>query len=76
MIGGRFDSEFSSFLRTLKQKNDIVEVVRSYVAVDRKGGNYWACCPFHHEKTPSFAINEGEQFYHCFGCQESGHLEP
>jgi len=72
VIGGRFDSEFSSFLRTLKQKNDIVEVVRSYVAVDRKGGNYWACCPFHHEKTPSFAINEGEQFYHCFGCQESG----
>ncbi|MBR2623112.1 MAG: DNA primase [Clostridia bacterium] len=72
MIGGRFDSEFSSFLRTLKQKNDIVEVIRSYVAVDRKGGNYWACCPFHHEKTPSFAVNEGEQFYHCFGCQESG----
>ena len=72
MIGGKFDSEFAAFLRTLKQKNDIVEVVRSYVAVDRKGGNYWACCPFHHEKTPSFAINEGEQFYHCFGCQESG----
>ena len=72
MIGGKFDSEFAAFLRALKQKNDIVEVVRSYVAVDRKGGNYWACCPFHHEKTPSFAINEGEQFYHCFGCQESG----
>ena len=72
MIGGKFDSEFAAFLRALKQKNDIVEVVRSYVAVDRKGGNYWACCPFHHEKTPSFAINEGDQFYHCFGCQESG----
>ncbi|MBE7086243.1 MAG: DNA primase [Clostridiales bacterium] len=73
LINGRgFDSEFSAFLRTLKQKSDIVEVIRSYVAVDRKGGNYWACCPFHHEKTPSFAVNEGEQFYHCFGCQESG----
>ena len=72
MIGGKFDSEFSVFLRALKQKNDIVEVIRSYVPVDRKGGNYWACCPFHHEKTPSFAVNEGEQFYHCFGCQESG----
>jgi len=72
LIGGKFDSEFSTFLRALKQKSDIVEVVRSYVAVDRKGGNYWACCPFHHEKTPSFAINEAEQFYHCFGCQESG----
>ena len=63
MIGGKFDSEFAAFLRTLKQKNDIVEVVRSYVAVDRKGGNYWACCPFHHEKTPSFAINVFEQLF-------------
>ena len=72
LIGGRYDSEFATFLRTLKQKNDIVDVIKGYVALDRKGGNYWACCPFHHEKTPSFAINEGEQFYHCFGCQESG----
>ncbi|MBQ8876241.1 MAG: DNA primase [Clostridia bacterium] len=62
----------AEFMRTLKQKNDIVEVLRSYVALDRKGGNYWACCPFHHEKTPSFAVNEGEQFYHCFGCGVSG----
>ena len=72
MIGGKFDSEFAAFLRTLKQKNDIVEVIRSYVAVDRKGGNYWACCPFHHEKTPSFSVSEYEGFYHCFGCGESG----
>ena len=62
MIGGRnFDSEFSVFLKELKERSDIVEVIRSYVAVDRKGGNYWACCPFHHEKTPSFAVNEAEQ---------------
>ncbi len=66
------DLEFSNFLRTLKQKNDVVEVIGSYVALDRKGGQYWACCPFHHEKTASFAINEAEQFYHCFGCQASG----
>ncbi len=69
---GKFDNEFATFLRALKQKNDIVEVIGSYVALDRKGGSHWACCPFHHEKTPSFAVNEGEQFYHCFGCQESG----
>ncbi len=62
----------AEFMRMLKQKNDIIEVLRSYVALDRKGGNYWACCPFHHEKTPSFAVNEGEQFYHCFGCGASG----
>ena len=60
------------FLRALKQKNDIVEVIRSYVPLDRKGGNHWACCPFHHEKTPSFSVSEGDQFYHCFGCGVSG----
>ena len=62
----------AEFLRALKQKNDIVEVIRSYVALDRKGGNHWACCPFHHEKTPSFSVSEGDQFYHCFGCGVSG----
>ena len=64
----------AEFLRALKQKNDIIEVVRSYVALDKKGGTHWACCPFHHERTPSFAVNEGEQFYHCFGCGVSGNV--
>ena len=68
-VGKGIDPEF---MQALKQKNDIVEVLRGYVALDKKGGNYWACCPFHHEKTPSFAVNEGEQFYHCFGCGVSG----
>lgn len=72
MSVGKLNDEFINFLRELKQKNDIVEVIGNYVALDRKGGNYWACCPFHHERTPSFAVNEGEQYYHCFGCQESG----
>ncbi len=71
-IGREYDSEFASFLRTLKQKNDIVEVIGGYVSLDRRGGQHWACCPFHHEKTASFAINEADQFYHCFGCKESG----
>ena len=70
MSGGKgVDAEF---LRALKQKNDIIEVVRSYVALDRKGGNHWACCPFHHERTPSFSVSENDQFYHCFGCGVSG----
>lgn len=72
MSGRGYDNEFSAFLKELKDKSDIVEVIRSYVALDRKGATYWACCPFHHEKTPSFAVNEADQFYHCFGCQESG----
>ncbi len=72
MSGRGYDNEFSAFLKELKDKSDIVEIIRSYVALDRKGVNYWACCPFHHEKTPSFSVNEADQFYHCFGCQESG----
>ncbi len=73
MSGGReYDSEFAAFLRTLKEKNNIVEVIGGYVALDKHGGQHWACCPFHHEKTPSFAVSEADQFYHCFGCKESG----
>lgn len=62
----------ANWLNTLKQKCDIVSVLSKYIRLERKGKNFWACCPFHHEKTPSFSINEQEQFYHCFGCKESG----
>ncbi|MDD4816085.1 MAG: DNA primase [Clostridia bacterium] len=60
------------FIEKLKSKNDIVSIISKYVRLDKKGKNFWGCCPFHHEKTPSFCINEYEQFYHCFGCGESG----
>ena len=70
MSGGRgFDPRF---MQELKQKNELVEVIGGYVALDRKGNTHWACCPFHHERTPSFAVNQAEQFYHCFGCGVSG----
>jgi len=62
----------SLYMQELKQKNNIVEVIASYVALDKKGNTHWACCPFHHERTPSFAVNDAEQFYHCFGCGVSG----
>ena len=60
------------FMQELKQKNELVEVIGSYVSLDKKGNTHWACCPFHHERTPSFAVNSAEQFYHCFGCGVSG----
>ena len=67
------DSIFSpAFIEELKAKNDIVNIIGKYVRLEKKGKNFWGCCPFHHEKTPSFCINEYEQFYHCFGCGESG----
>lgn len=63
---------FTEFIRVLKEKNDIVEVIGSYVKLERRGYSYWACCPFHHEKTPSFSINAADKYYHCFGCGVSG----
>ena len=62
----------SDWLNEVKAKNDIVDTISSYIPVIKKGRSYWSRCPFHHEKTPSFAINNDEQYYHCFGCGESG----
>ena len=64
--------DFPAFIRELKEKNDIVEVIGSYIPLERRGYNYWACCPFHHEKTPSFSVNAADGYYHCFGCGVSG----
>ena len=66
------NSGFSTqWLYELKQKNDIVSVVGKYIRLEKKGGKYWACCPFHNEKTPSFVVSE-DGFFYCFGCKESG----
>ena len=59
-------------MRTLKDKLNIVDVAGSYFTLEKRGSSYWACCPFHHEKTASFSVNESGQFYHCFGCGASG----
>ena len=64
-----FDAKFIS---ELKNKNDIVDVVSRYVTLQNRGGNYWGRCPFHHEKTASFAVNPSGQFFYCFGCHKSG----
>lgn len=61
-----------NWLEELKSKNDLATIVSSYVQLTRKGKSSWGCCPFHHEKTPSFSVNEYEQYYHCFGCGETG----
>lgn len=66
-MAGGFTPEF---LEELKYKCDIVEVISQYVPLQKKGGRYFGCCPFHNEKTPSFCVNNG--WYHCFGCGASG----
>jgi DNA primase len=61
-------------IEEVRQKNDIVDVISGYVGLQKKGGNYWCCCPFHGEKTPSFAVNGSRQIYKCFGCGEGGNV--
>lgn len=61
-----------SFIQDLIERADVVEVVDSRVPLKKAGKNYQACCPFHHEKTPSFTVAPDKQFYHCFGCGEHG----
>lgn len=58
----------------VRLKNDIVDVVSGYVRLQKKGANHWGCCPFHNEKTPSFAVNGAKQMYHCFGCGAGGNV--
>ena len=60
------------WLLELERKNDLVSIASNYLQLEQKGRSFWACCPFHNEKTPSFSINNEEGFYHCFGCKESG----
>ena len=64
----------SEFIEQVKLANNIVTVASKYFRVTAKGRTHWAPCPFHHEKTPSFAINEAQQYYHCFGCGVSGNV--
>ncbi len=51
---------------------NIVEIIGDYVTLKRKGVNYQACCPFHHEKTPSFIVSPSKGVYKCFGCGKGG----
>lgn len=58
----------------VRARNDIVDVISGYVSLKKKGSNYWGCCPFHNEKTPSFSVSSNKQMYYCFGCHASGNV--
>lgn len=60
------------FIDDLLQSTDIVELIDGYIPLKKRGLSYLACCPFHHEKSPSFNVVAKKQFYHCFGCGSSG----
>ena len=59
-------------VETVRQRTDIVELISRYVKLKKAGKNYLGLCPFHAEKTPSFTVSPGRNFFHCFGCKESG----
>lgn len=56
----------------IKEQADIVQIIGEHVQLKRSGVRFLGLCPFHGEKTPSFSVHGGQQFFHCFGCGESG----
>lgn len=60
------------FIDQVRAGNDIVQVIGEVVSLQKKGKTYWACCPFHNEKTPSFSVSPEKNFFYCFGCHEAG----
>lgn len=58
----------------VRNRNDIVSVIGSYIKLQKKGNNHMGLCPFHNEKTPSFSVSPSKQMYHCFGCGVGGNV--
>src|SRR5262250_255552 len=65
-------AEAGSFAERVKNQADIVRVIGEYVRLKKAGQNFVGLCPFHQEKTPSFAVHPVKQIYHCFGCGVGG----
>lgn len=56
----------------VRQATDIVALVSETVVLRQRGGDFWGCCPFHHEKSPSFHVTPATGLWHCFGCHSGG----
>lgn len=67
-------SASDDFVDKLRAQADIVAIISEYVPLKKKGRNYWGCCPFHQEKTPSFSVAPDKGFFYCFGCQAGGDM--
>src|SRR5574344_1192125 len=63
---------FEDVVSQIKDKLDIIDVISQDVILKKSGANYWGCCPFHKEKTPSFSVNPQKGIFKCFGCGEGG----
>lgn len=62
----------SEAIEAVRQNIDIVQIIGEVVPLKKKGNNYFGCCPFHNEKTPSFSVSQSRQLFHCFGCKVGG----
>ena len=69
MISGESRDDITA---RIKEEADIVQIIGECVELKRSGTRFLGLCPFHGEKTPSFSVHSGQQFFHCFGCGESG----
>ena len=69
MPGGRITDED---IQKVRDASDIVAVFSERVPVKQRGRDFWCCCPFHNEKSPSCKIDPALQLWHCFGCGEGG----
>ncbi len=61
-------------IEEIRASNDIVDVISKYVTLKRSGRNFFGLCPFHKEKSPSFAVSPDKQIFHCFGCGAGGNV--
>ena len=61
-------------IEEIRARVDIVDLIGAHMTLKKSGSAFKGCCPFHNEKTPSFHVNQTKQFYHCFGCGESGDI--
>lgn len=59
-------------INRVREATDAVSLIGEYVQLRQRGREFWGCCPFHNEKTPSFKVNPQTQMWHCFGCGEGG----
>ncbi len=62
----------SETIQQIRERTDIVDLISTYVSLSKAGQNFKGLCPFHAEKSPSFSVNPGNQYFHCFGCQAGG----
>lgn len=61
-------------IEEVRSRNDIVDLISSYVSLKKKGSSYFGLCPFHNEKSPSFSVSRDKQMYYCFGCGAGGNI--